>query len=687
MNKESNIFKNVISVLLALLVLALAAGTMSASTQAGTTADLGLNVTINATNATGINASVNTIAGANITVYFTNTNTSATTWNINATNLSVSINGSGSPYGTIVTNGAFTMNSSVPTPWFNVTVTNADNSSENATLTRFFFAVPVNLGTAATFAILSSTYTDGGTTTMNGDVGNVAGTGPTILNGTLYATGVTYTQAGSDQVNASSALNSQPCTFSNTTPLFNLATDTTHGTTGVYTPGVYCITGAATTGTGITLNGTGRYIFRSTGALNTVDNGASVVSVALANGASASDVFWTPTGATTLAANARFNGTVIQQAADITTGNPTNWIGRALNYLGAVTTGVNTVITSPSYSGGVPPSFVTANPIRALTRSGAATRYPTSVYYYYNGSNISINVSLNQPGLNVSGNFANVDNASTINTTSYIQNGSDVEYIYTLNATAGNVVVGVKTVTITATNTSGASNSSVFIALMNFNPLVFEPTLGGTNWITDIEDFTNATLTFEKYNDTAHTSKIGKLEFLNPMNLANNTTAIALQNLGTNLNMSATSMSLNSTVDALAAMNVSSRLSAYNLTAFTTQPAIFVDGALIALPNQSLGGNASDISWDQSGHNLNLTVSHWTSYSWGTFGINLTNISARSNTTAAGTNATYNLSLQNNGTVNDTYSLAVVNTNSASTANLSVASLFVVAGTTETFRL
>ncbi len=69
------------------------------------------------------------------------------------------------------------------------------------------------------------------------------------------------------------------------------------------------------------------------------------------------------------------------------------------------------------------------------------------------------------------------------------------------------------------------------------------------------------------------------------------------------------------------------------------------------------------------------------------YSVNLTaNTTAKS--TAAGTNATYNLFLQNNGTAGDTYTLAVDNPNSAGTANLSIASpVFVSLGTTQAFTL
>ena len=84
-------------------------------------------------------------------------------------------------------------------------------------------------------------------------------------------------------------LNSQAATFSFAPGAIDLASDITHGTVGVYTPGVYAIVGAADIGGGgtITLNGAGTYIFRMTGALNTSANSV----VRLTGGASACDVF------------------------------------------------------------------------------------------------------------------------------------------------------------------------------------------------------------------------------------------------------------------------------------------------------------------------------------------------------------------------------------------------------------
>jgi len=205
-----------------------------------------------------------------------------------------------------------------------------------------FAATSPDLGQAKSFVILSNTYANTvAGTTLTGDLGYT--TGPAVtptVNGTTHAANSTYTQAGIDQNAALSKLSSQPCTFNFAPGPIDLASDTTHGPVGVYTPGVYCITGGDSIGGGgtITLDGAGTYIFRMDGALTTSAN--SIVQTA--NGASICDVWWTPTGATTLGADSTFIGTVIAAAGN-TIGNNVNWTGRALSFGGTVSTAADTI--------------------------------------------------------------------------------------------------------------------------------------------------------------------------------------------------------------------------------------------------------------------------------------------------------------------------------------------------------
>ncbi len=208
-----------------------------------------------------------------------------------------------------------------------------------------------SLGVADTFGVLSGTFTNTNPTTINGDVGytNLPVNMPTI-NGTNYGSGAPTPQARIDAGAALTILAANSCT-ENLGVIVDLSTVGTHPT-GVYTPGVYCSTGAMSIGTGgITLSGAGTYIFRADDELTS----AAGSTVTLANGASSCDVFWTPTAATTLAANTTFKGTIIDNQNAITVGDSTVWIGRALSLgAGVVTTDKNTITRACTVAAAAP---------------------------------------------------------------------------------------------------------------------------------------------------------------------------------------------------------------------------------------------------------------------------------------------------------------------------------------------
>lgn len=216
-----------------------------------------------------------------------------------------------------------------------------------------YFAGPIvtlaattpSLGAAASYGVLGGTYTNtSAATTVNGDVGFTTGPAQAPLGThTNYGSGAPTPQARIDAGSALTTLATNSCT-ENLGAIVDLSTVGTHPT-GVYTPGVYCSTGAMSIGTGgITLSGAGTYIFRADGALTSVDN-----SVVTLSGSDACDVFWTPTAATTLGATTTFKGTIIDNANAITVGAVTGWVGRALSLgAGTVTTGATSTITVPT---------------------------------------------------------------------------------------------------------------------------------------------------------------------------------------------------------------------------------------------------------------------------------------------------------------------------------------------------
>lgn len=242
-------------------------------------------------------------------------------------------------------------------------------------------AVSTALSSAGNFAVLASTYTNTvAGTTINGDLGYVTGpaAAPTV-SGATHVNDATYAQAGVDQGNALSGLQAQACdfTFPSTTDLSLLAQP--------LVPGVYCIGAAASIGTGgITLSGAGTYIFRITGALTTVANSV----VTLSGGASACDVFWTPTAATTLGANSTFVGTNIDDSG-ISVGSTVGWTGRALAFNGTVSTDADT-ITKPTCTTS---STATLHVIKTVINVNGGTAVPSDFSIHVKSATSTLDVS------------------------------------------------------------------------------------------------------------------------------------------------------------------------------------------------------------------------------------------------------------------------------------------------------
>ena len=259
---------------------------------------------------------------------------------------------------------------------------------------KAYAAATPGLGQADSFGILSSTYTNTtGGTTINGDLGYTTGPAmaPTV-NGTTYSPpSGKYSAAGTDQGSALTSLNGQACTHTFPAGAVDLSTDTSHGTLGIYAPGVYCTsaTSAASIGTGgITLSGNGTYIFKINGALTTVAN--SVVS--LSSDASACDVFWVPTEATTLGANSTFAGTDIDDSG-ITIGGTITWTGKALAYGGTVSTTTDTVTAPTCAATPTSTPIPTITPIPTPTPQPLPTPTPANVFNFPSCESL-----LSQPG-------------------------------------------------------------------------------------------------------------------------------------------------------------------------------------------------------------------------------------------------------------------------------------------------
>ncbi len=223
-------------------------------------------------------------------------------------------------------------------------------------------ATAPNLGSTATYGVVSSTFTNANTapqTIINGDV--CFTTAP--VTPPLTTTGATITPCppatGVDEGLALANVNGQVCTFLGAGAITLDSVIIGGNPPGTIPPGCYSSGGAmnVTATTTVTLDGVGIYIFRPGGALNTGADSR----VVLANGACASDVYWAPVGAATIGANAAlsptptFVGTILDNAG-ITIGHFANLTGRALSFAGTVTTDavtitVPTCVTAASIGG------------------------------------------------------------------------------------------------------------------------------------------------------------------------------------------------------------------------------------------------------------------------------------------------------------------------------------------------
>ncbi|MHB8904056.1 MAG: ice-binding family protein [Patescibacteria group bacterium] len=369
-------------------------------------------------------------------------------------------------------------------------------------------ATSPSLGSADGYAILASTYTNTSAgTTINGSVGFTTGPAVTPLGThTNYGSGAPYAAAGSDQGTALASLAAQTCTFTFASGAINLSTDTTHGTIGVYTPGVYCSDGAMNVGGPLTLNGNGTYIFRSTGALNSTA-GATIT----LNGASVCDVFWTPAAATTLAANTTFKGTVISDAG-ITIGANTNWAGRALSFGGTTTSDTDTITAPTCTFVPIPvpvPVPATLHVIKQVVNNNNGTAISADFILHVKNSNLDVAGSpaagVSAPGIVyslTSGTYNVSENANS----SYIQSFSgdcDSSGNVTLSEGANKtctiintdippVIIPVVVATTTPTTTVTAIVAAPVIAtatpILTAAPIITVPSLPNTglvpNWIS-----------------------------------------------------------------------------------------------------------------------------------------------------------------------------------------------------------
>ncbi len=164
---------------------------------------------------------------------------------------------------------------------------------------------PVDLGTAANFAVLGGagvTCTESAVTGVVGSLLTVTQTPTCTIEGTIHQGDAVATQAFADFLVAYAALAARPCA-----PANNLTGQELGGMT--LAPGVYCFntTAALTTGQ-LTLNGPsdGVWIFQIGTGITT-----GTASVVMAGGGQPSNVFWQAGTAATIGDSTAFQGNIL----------------------------------------------------------------------------------------------------------------------------------------------------------------------------------------------------------------------------------------------------------------------------------------------------------------------------------------------------------------------------------------
>jgi uncharacterized repeat protein (TIGR01451 family) len=310
-------------------------------------------------------------------------------------------------------------------------------------------ATAPSLGAAASYSVLAgSIVTNGGPTTMPGNLGISPGIGvtphytgfpPGTLSGTIHDADTSAGLAQAADTAAFGVLDQTPTVTYGTKDLVGL----------FLVPGVYAADAFTLSGT-LTLVGSGVWIFKSASTLITSGT-ANVV------GGDPCSVWWRVGSSATLGTNTQLTGNILALTA-ITLASGAALDGQALAQTGAVNLADNQITQTPC--GGAPGALSLTKTVSLTTFSFVGDILNYTLVATNDGNVTDANVTISDPGLTITG--------STPAQGSSLAPGATMTVTGTYTITAANIGVGSFTNTATASATGvTASAPASAIAVEN----------------------------------------------------------------------------------------------------------------------------------------------------------------------------------------------------------------------------
>ncbi|MEM2128704.1 MAG: hypothetical protein QXN86_03490 [Candidatus Methanomethylicaceae archaeon] len=260
----------------------------------------------------------------------------------------------------------------------------------------------------------------------------------------------------------------------------------------------------------------------------------------------------------------------------------------------------------------------------ALSATGGQLSARVPLYYYFNGSVLSLIVNMSAPNNHVTAEidlgwlgYGIVRLSPAWNGT--WANGINPDgsgwYAFLVNRTVpvGFLSKGIFETLISIKVPADPTillNSTSFTAVLNFQPVDYDARLGGatTDW-RGVRDFTNASgIAFEFFNGS---NPVARVAYVGYLNLCDPVTASSLLRLGEHFRIGSGTVGLN--VSALPALDAAANISMFGLS-FQNQPGVLFDGSPAVRTGQSSGDPVRSLSWNATSGTLALEVDRMGEY-------------------------------------------------------------------------